>query len=181
MRPLLRAALTSSTLVGSALTLAACESGEAVPDEVPALAGPAPAPPESVADDAAPGEGGAVLLNLNTAAEEDFLRVPGVGERMAHEFEEYRPYASVREFRREIGKYVDEATVAGYEPYVFVPVRPNESDAETLAQLPGVGAAEAEALTAARPYASAEAFLDRYAEAVPGADRARAARYLDAE
>lgn len=169
MRPLLLAAL--------ALTLAACESEEAVPDEVPALAGPAPTPPESVAD--APE--GDVLLNLNTAAEEDFLRVPGVGERMAHEFEEYRPYASVREFRREIGKYVDEATVAGYEPYVFVPVRPNESDAETLAQLPGVGAAEAEALAAGRPYASAEAFLDRYAEAVPGADRGRAARYLDAE
>ena len=170
MRPLVLAAL--------ALTLAACESEEAVPDEVPALAGPAPAPPEPVADAV---EGGAVLLNLNTAAEADFLAVPGVGERMAHEFEEYRPYASVREFRREIGKYVDEATVAGYEPYVFVPVRPNESDAETLAQLPGVGASEAEALVASRPYASAEAFLDRYAEAVPGADRARAARYLDAE
>ena len=161
-----------------ALSLAACQTEPA--DEVPALAGPAPTPPEDVAD--VPGsEGDAVLLNLNTAAEEDFLQVPGVGDRMAHEFEEYRPYASVREFRREIGKYVDEATVAGYEPYVFVPVRVNESDAETLAQLPGVGAEEAEALAAGRPYASAGAFLDRYAEVAPGGDRDRAALYLDAE
>ena len=167
-------------LAALALSLAACEAEEAVPDEVPALAGPAPTPPESVADDVALA-GDAVFLNLNTAAEEDFLAVPGVGDRMAHEFEEYRPYVSIQEFRREIGKYVDEATVAGYEPYVFVPVRPNESDAETLAQLPGVGAQEAEALVAGRPYASAEAFLDRYAEVAPGADRARAARYLDAE
>ena len=166
-------------LAALALSLAACEAEEAVPEEVPALAGPAPAPPESVAD--VPGSEGDVLLNLNTAVEEDFLRVPGVGDRMAHEFEEYRPYASVREFRREIGKYVDEATVAGYEPYVFVPVRANESDAETLAQLPGVGPQEAEALAAGRPYASAEAFLDRYAEVAPGADRERAALYLDAE
>ena len=163
-----------------ALSLAACEAEEAVPEEVPALAGPAPAPPESVADDAA-FAGDAVLLNLNTTAEEDFLQVPGVGDRMAHEFEEYRPYTSVREFRREIGKYVDEATVAGYEPYVFVPVRPNESDAETLAQLPGVGPQEAEALVGGRPYASAEAFLDRYAQVAPGGDRDRAALYLDAE
>ena len=163
-----------------ALTLAACESEEAVPEEAPALAGPAPTPPEPVADDVALA-GDAVLLNLNTTAEEDFQRVPGVGDRMAHEFEEYRPYASIREFRREIGKYVDEATVAGYEPYVFVPVRVNESDAETLAQLPGVEAEAAEALVAGRPYASNAAFLDRYAEVASGADRDRAALYLDAE
>ncbi|MDT0631871.1 helix-hairpin-helix domain-containing protein [Rubrivirga sp. S365] len=165
------------TALALTLPLAACESEEAVPDEVPALAGPAPAPPEPVAD--AVGQGGAVLLNLNTTAEEDFQQVPGVGERMAHEFEEYRPYVSIQEFRREIGKYVDEATVASYEPYVFVPVRPNESDAETLAQLPGVGPQEAEALAAGRPYASDAAFLDRYADVAPGADRERAALYLD--
>ena len=173
MRPFLLAAL--------ALTLAACETEEAVPEEVPALAGPAPAPPESVADEVALDEDAAVLLNLNTTAEADFMQVPGVGDRMAHEFEEYRPYTSIREFRRQIGKYVDEATVAGYEPYVFVPVRPNESDAETLAQLPGVDAGEAETLVAGRPYASTAAFLDRYAEVAAGADRDRAALYLDAE
>jgi hypothetical protein len=37
---------------------------------------------------------------------------------MAHEFEEYRPYANIEQFRREIGKYVDEKEVARLEQYV---------------------------------------------------------------
>ena len=47
-----------------------------------------------------------VPFNLNTTAEADFKMIPGVGDRMAHEFEEYRPYTSIQQFRREIGKYV---------------------------------------------------------------------------
>jgi hypothetical protein len=40
---------------------------------------------------------------------------------MAHEFEEYRPWTSVEQFRREIGKYVDKAEVARLEQYVSIP------------------------------------------------------------
>ena len=57
-------------------------------------------------------------INLNTAAEADILLIPGVGKRMAHEFEEYRPYSNIEQFRREIGKYVDAAEVARLEQYV---------------------------------------------------------------
>lgn len=57
-------------------------------------------------------------LNLNTASREEILLVPGIGPRMAHEFEEYRPYRNIEQFRREIGKYVDEAEVARLERYV---------------------------------------------------------------
>lgn len=59
-----------------------------------------------------------VPIDLNTASEEDILLIPGVGPRMAHEFEEYRPYTSMEQFRREIGKYVDEDEVARLEGYV---------------------------------------------------------------
>lgn len=59
-----------------------------------------------------------VPLNLNTASEDDILLIPGVGRRMAHEFEEYRPYTSMEQFRREIGKYVDDDEVARLEMYV---------------------------------------------------------------
>ena len=59
-----------------------------------------------------------VPIGLNTAAESDILLIPGVGRRMAHEFEEYRPYTSMEQFRREIGKYVDEEEVARLEQYV---------------------------------------------------------------
>lgn len=121
---------------------------------------------------------GAAKVNLNTASEEEFLALPNVGERMAHEFEEYRPYVSIQQFRREIGKYVDESQVAAYEEYVFVPVSPNESDEPTLMQLPGVDAGSAAELAAGRPYASPEAFLDKLGEYVSASQVAAARAYL---
>lgn len=59
-----------------------------------------------------------VPINLNRAKRSDILLIPGVGDRMAHEFEEYRPYSNIEQFRREIGKYVDEDEVARLEQYV---------------------------------------------------------------
>jgi len=59
-----------------------------------------------------------VAINLNNAKRSDILLIPGVGKRMAHEFEEYRPYSDMQQFRREIGKYVDEQEVARLEQYV---------------------------------------------------------------
>jgi DNA uptake protein ComE-like DNA-binding protein len=59
-------------------------------------------------------------LDLNSATAEEIELIPGVGPRMRHEFEEYRPYTSLEQFRREIGKYVDEAEVARLERYVVI-------------------------------------------------------------
>lgn len=59
-----------------------------------------------------------VPMNLNTATRDEIMLVPGMSRRMAHEFEEYRPYTSLTQFRREIGKYVDDAEVARFEQYV---------------------------------------------------------------
>jgi len=61
-----------------------------------------------------------VPLKLNSAADADIQLIPGVGRKMAHEFEEYRPYTSMQQFRREIGKYVDENEVARLEQYVVL-------------------------------------------------------------
>jgi hypothetical protein len=41
---------------------------------------------------------------------------------MLREFKEYRPYAALAQFHREIGKYVDDKELARLEQYVFVPV-----------------------------------------------------------
>jgi len=62
-----------------------------------------------------------VRVNLNTASEAEFLLIPGVGHKMAHEFEEYRPWKSQEQFERTIGKYVDEAEVARLWRYVVIP------------------------------------------------------------
>lgn len=59
-----------------------------------------------------------VPISLNNASNANIQLIPGVGRRMAHEFEEYRPYTSLEQFRREIGKYVDETEVARLEQYV---------------------------------------------------------------
>lgn len=59
-----------------------------------------------------------VPVNLNNASRAEILLIPGVGDRMAHEFEEYRPYSNIEQFRREIGKYVDAEEVARLERYV---------------------------------------------------------------
>lgn len=116
-------------------------------------------------------------LNLNTATREQFLTVPNVGDRVVREFFEYRPYTSILQFRREIGKYVSADQVAAYEQYVFVPVSPNNADADTLQQLPGVDVGVAAQLVAARPYASADDFVARLGQLVT-ADQAALARSL---
>lgn len=59
-----------------------------------------------------------VPINLNTAADEDILTIPGVGPKMLKEFKEYRPYQSIEQFRREIGKYVNAKELARLERYV---------------------------------------------------------------
>jgi len=59
-----------------------------------------------------------VPIALNTAPRNDIMLVPGMSVRMAYEFEEYRPYDSLAQFDREIGKYVDEEEVARLRSYV---------------------------------------------------------------
>ena len=118
-------------------------------------------------------------LNLNTASGADLQKtIPNFGNRMVHEFEEYRPYKSIQQFRKEIGKYVDQNTVADYEKYVFVPIDHNQSDAATLQQIPGLDATEAQELIAGRPYASHEAFLAKLSEKVSPAELALAKNYM---
>ena len=61
-----------------------------------------------------------VPVGLNSASDADILTIPGTGPRMLREFKEYRPYKAIEQFRREIGKYVDDKEVARLERYVFV-------------------------------------------------------------
>ncbi|MBN2731391.1 MAG: hypothetical protein JXR26_03070 [Balneolaceae bacterium] len=91
-------------------------------------------------------------LNINTASGEAFRTIPNVGDKMVHEFEEYRPYVSIQQFRKEIGKYVDEDQVAEYENYIYVPIDPNNSDIETIMQIPGLDEDEANELISMRPF-----------------------------
>jgi predicted DNA-binding helix-hairpin-helix protein len=47
-----------------------------------------------------------IPVKLNTATNEDILSIPGAGQRMVREFNEYRPWTTKAQFDREISKYV---------------------------------------------------------------------------
>jgi DNA uptake protein ComE-like DNA-binding protein len=156
--------------------ITACSSGGDNPRASNTNAGASAKP---VTTPAAGNSAAKAKLNINTASQADLLTtIPNFGNRMVHEFEEYRPYKSIFQFRKEIGKYVDQNQVAEYEKYIFVPIDENQSDAATLQQIPGLDANEAQELIAARPYVSRDAFLAKLAEKISADELAIAKTYL---
>jgi len=119
-----------------------------------------------------------VPLDLNTASAEEIQLIPGVGERMTHEFEEYRPYDGMARFRREIGKYVDEAEVERLASYVFVPIDLNTATDEEILAIPGVGQRMLHEFKEYRPYTSMEQFRREIGKYVDEAEVARLERYV---
>ncbi len=117
-------------------------------------------------------------INLNYASEDDFKKVPGVGEKMAHEFEEYRPYISTNQFRREIGKYVSKDEIANYEKYVYVPLKLNEASKEEILRIPGVGDKMAHELEEYRPYKNMDHFRREIGKYVDEIELKRLERYV---
>ena len=137
---------------------------------------PAASPAASVAS---PPSAPKAKLNINTASRPELTNaIPNLGSRMIHEFEEYRPYMSIQQFRKEIGKYVSQEQVAEYEKYIFVPIDENQSDAPTLQQIPGLDANEAQQIIAGRPYASRDAFLAKVGGLVSADELAIGKTYL---
>ena len=119
-----------------------------------------------------------VPINLNTASREEILLIPGVGERMAHKFEEYRSYVAIDQFRREIGKYVDEEEVARFEQYVFVPVDLNSADDEAILAIPGIGKRMLHEFKEYRPYTSMAQFRREIGKYVDDHELARLERFV---
>src|SRR5258708_1141950 len=99
--------------------------GMAVGDPAMAPAAPestTPSPTSPSASSTSTSTSGAAIvpININTATDAQILAIPGVGPRMLREFKEYRPWTSLAQFRREIGKYVDKAEVARLEQYIVI-------------------------------------------------------------
>jgi hypothetical protein len=61
-----------------------------------------------------------IRVGLNSGAEADFKLIPSTmsPRKLAHEFEEYRPYESIDQFRREMAKYVSDEEVVHLTRYV---------------------------------------------------------------
>ncbi len=117
-------------------------------------------------------------INLNSASAEEILMIPGVGPRMRHEFEEYRPYRALAQFRREIGKYVDDDELARLEQYVFVPIDLNTASDEDILSIPGLGPRMLREFKEYRPYVSMEQFRREIGKYVSEREVARFERYV---
>jgi DNA uptake protein ComE-like DNA-binding protein len=119
-----------------------------------------------------------VQLNLNTATREEILMIPGVGNRMLHEFQEYRPYKTLAQFRKEIGKYVNAQEVARLEQYVFVPINLNTASDEDILSIPGLGPRMLHEFKEYRPYRNIEQFRKEIGKYVNAKEVARLERYV---
>lgn len=120
-------------------------------------------------------------LNLNTASEAEIKLIPGMSRKMVHEFEEYRPYTSLKQFRREIGKYVDSDEVARLEQYVFVPMNLNTAAEEDFKTIPGMSRKMLHEFDEYKPYKNIEQFRREIGKYVDADEVARLESYLTVE
>jgi DNA uptake protein ComE-like DNA-binding protein len=120
-----------------------------------------------------------VPIDLNDVSDEEVLLIPGVGERMRHEFEEYRPYAGLAEFHREIGKYVDDDELARLAQYVYVRIDLNTASDEAILSIPGVGNRMLHEFDEYRPYAVMARFRREMAKYVDDDEVGRLERYVE--
>src|SRR5262245_32593253 len=119
-----------------------------------------------------------IHINLNAASRDEILLIPGVGNRMLREFLEYRPYAALAVFHREIDKYVDDAELARLEQYVFVPLDLNKASDADLLTIPGLGNRMLREFKEYRPYDGIERFRREIGKYVSKEEVARLERYV---
>jgi DNA uptake protein ComE-like DNA-binding protein len=118
-----------------------------------------------------------VHINLNTATAEEILLVPGAGKRMAHEFEEYRPWRNYAQFDKEIGKYVGDEKTAQLAQYTFIPIRLNTASDADILTIPGAGPRMVREFKEYRPWKTKEQFIKEIGKYVGAKEAERMWRY----
>jgi DNA uptake protein ComE-like DNA-binding protein len=122
-----------------------------------------------------------VHINLNTAARDEILLVPGAGNRMAREFAEYRPWKTFAQFDKEIGKYVGAQETARLAQYCFIPVNLNTASDEDILSIPGAGRRMVREFKEYRPWKTKEQFEKEIGKYVGPKETARLWRYVTIE
>jgi len=112
-------------------------------------------------------------INLNTASNDELGLFPRISRKMKHEFEECRPYTTIKQFQREIGKYVDNKEVARFEQYVLVPMDLNAASSEAFTSIPGMSCKMVYEFEEYRPYCSMEQFRREIGKCVDDNEVAR--------
>ena len=119
-----------------------------------------------------------VHINLNTATAQEILLVPGAGKRMAHEFEEYRPWRNYAQFDKEIGKYVGAEKTAQLAQYTFIPIKLNTATDADILSIPNAGPRMVREFKEYRPWKTKEQFIKEIGKYVGAKDAERMWRYV---
>lgn len=120
-----------------------------------------------------------IHVNLNLSPREEIMLIPRAGRRMAREFDEYKPYTGgYAQFRREIGKYVNEQEVAHLEQYTFIPIDLNSAPDSVIMTIPGMGPRMLREFKEYRPYPNIEKFRREIGKYVNEKEVARLERYV---
>lgn len=119
-----------------------------------------------------------VHINLNTATAEEIMLIPGAGKRMAHEFDEYRPWKAWAQFDKEIGKYVNAQEVARLAQYAFIPLNLNTATDAEILTIPGVGNRMLREFKEYRPWKTTQQFDKEIGKYVDAKEVRRLARYV---
>jgi DNA uptake protein ComE-like DNA-binding protein len=117
-------------------------------------------------------------IDLNDVTDDEILLIPGVGDRMLHEFEEYRPDVGLAQFHREIGKYVDDDELARLAQYVYVRIDLNTASEDAILSIPGIGSRMLHEFEEYRPYTAMAQFEREMGKYVDDDEVARLGRYV---
>lgn len=117
-------------------------------------------------------------INLNSTTDAEINLIPGMGPRMLREFKEYRPYANLAVFRKEMSKYVDATEVARLEQYVFVPVELNTATDDDILSIPGAGRRMVREFKEYRPWKNEAQFRKEIGKYVNEAEVSRLWSYV---
>jgi DNA uptake protein ComE-like DNA-binding protein len=119
-----------------------------------------------------------VHVNLNTGTREEILLIPGAGNRMVREFDEYRPWVSWAQFDREISKYVGQPATNQLKQYVFIPVKLNTATDADILSIPNAGQRMVREFKEYRPWRTKEQFDREISKYVGPKETARLWRFV---
>jgi DNA uptake protein ComE-like DNA-binding protein len=119
-----------------------------------------------------------VHINLNTATRDEILLIPGIAQKMAHEFDEYRPWKTWAQFDKEIGKYVGKEETDRLKQYVFIRVNLNTATDDDIMSIPGAGQKMVREFKEYRPWKTKEQFDKEIGKYVGPKETARLWRYV---
>jgi DNA uptake protein ComE-like DNA-binding protein len=119
-----------------------------------------------------------IHVNLNTGTREEILLIPGAGNRMAREFDEYRPWRTWAQFDKEISKYVGQAETDRLKQYVFIPVNLNTGSDADILSIPGAGQRMLREFKEYRPWKTKAQFEKEIGKYVGPKEVARLWRYV---